>query len=78
MIKPDEIALINLVLACDGLPSVLWDYLGKREYYILDKWADKGYWDYGSSLRAGWLTDEGKKKFWDILLQIRGGHDDPG
>ncbi len=28
----------------------------KREIYILNKWADKGWYDYGVSLDLGWLT----------------------
>lgn len=31
----------------------------KRAAYILEKWSDKGWYDYGVSLRAGWLTTEG-------------------
>ena len=31
----------------------------KRAAYIFSKWADKGWYDYGVSLMAGWLTDEG-------------------
>lgn len=30
-----------------------------RGLYILEKWDRKGWWDYGVSLRAGWLTDAG-------------------
>lgn len=32
----------------------------KRAAYILGKWANKGWYDYGVSVMAGWLTDEGK------------------
>lgn len=31
----------------------------KRAEYILKKWTDKDWWDYGVSLRTGWLTEEG-------------------
>lgn len=29
----------------------------KRFYYILGKWADRGWWEYGVSLRGGWFTE---------------------
>jgi len=32
----------------------------KRAAYILQKWSDKQWYDYGISVMAGWLTDEGK------------------
>jgi len=32
----------------------------KRAACILEKWAGKGWYDYGVSVMAGWLTDEGK------------------
>ena len=35
----------------------------KRKTSILEKWSDKGLWEYGVSLRAGWLT----KKGWEWL-----------
>jgi hypothetical protein len=28
-----------------------------RVHYVLDKWAGKGWWNYGVSLRTGWFTD---------------------
>ena len=31
----------------------------KRALYLLDKWADKGWYEYGTSLDLGWLTKEG-------------------
>ena len=31
----------------------------KRAEYLLGKWTDKGWWDYGVSLRTGWLTEKG-------------------
>lgn len=30
----------------------------KRAYYLLDKWTNNGWWDYGVSLRSGWFTPE--------------------
>jgi hypothetical protein len=32
----------------------------KRAAYICDKWTRKGWYDYGVSVLAGWLTDEGQ------------------
>jgi len=32
----------------------------KRAAYICDKWTAKGWYDYGVSVLAGWLTEEGK------------------
>lgn len=29
-----------------------------RAEYLLHKWARAGWWEYGVSLRSGWLTDE--------------------
>ena len=64
MIKPDEHALAARVL---GHPEGqlrnesggLFDTT-KRELYILLKWAGNGWWEYGVSVRAGWLTPLGR------------------
>ena len=29
-----------------------------RAYYLLEKWTRQGWWEYGVSVRSGWLTDE--------------------
>lgn len=31
----------------------------KRAAYIFEKWTDKGLYDYGVSVMAGWLTEKG-------------------
>lgn len=31
-----------------------------RVLYILEKWSGKGWWEYGVSLRCGWMTQDGK------------------
>ena len=31
----------------------------KRAWYLLGKWADKGWYDYGVTLDMGWITREG-------------------
>jgi len=33
----------------------------KRAWYLLQKWSDKGWYDYGVTLDLGWLTDKGKE-----------------
>ena len=63
MVKPDEIEFIKRVRATERIPSSEWDSLTKKQYYWLDKWTDKGFWEYGVSLRSGWLTAEGKNEF---------------
>jgi len=32
----------------------------KRAAYICEKWTEKGWYEYGVNVLAGWLTDEGK------------------
>lgn len=34
----------------------------KRAWKILEKWADKGWYEYGVSLDMGWLTAKGKEE----------------
>lgn len=31
----------------------------KRLHYVLNKWTDKGWWEYGTALTSGWLTEAG-------------------
>jgi len=33
----------------------------KRAWYLLQKWADKGWYTYGVTLDLGWITEEGMK-----------------
>lgn len=28
----------------------------RRLYYLLEKWADNDWWEYGVSMRCGWFT----------------------
>jgi hypothetical protein len=71
MIKRDEIELMRLVLSNEentpAIPSALWGSLTKRQYYLLEKWAYKGWWEYGVSSRSGWLTPEGKKALRKVI-----------
>jgi hypothetical protein len=32
---------------------------GKRAAYLCEKWTDKGWYEYGVNVLAGWLTKEG-------------------
>ncbi len=34
----------------------------KRAWYLLEKWSEKGWYDYGVSADLGWLTDKGKEE----------------
>ena len=66
--KPDELRLLReLQRRSAGGQHVyvraLVDELGihpKRGAYILDKWTGKGWYDYGVSVMAGWLTEKGR------------------
>ena len=63
-----ELALVILDASGKGVPpgflGELWwmdrGYPDKRFYSLLAKWARKGWWEYGVSLRGGWLTDVGR------------------
>lgn len=33
----------------------------KRAWYLLNKWANRNWYDYGVTLDLGWLTDKGKE-----------------
>jgi hypothetical protein len=60
--KADEIRLYSALKARKspyGLADEVFDEVGihpKRGNAILEKWCDKGWWDYGVSARAGWFT----------------------
>lgn len=60
--KEDERTLMK-ALATEGRHTRdVVDDLGmnhKRAAYILEKWTDKGWWDYGVSVMAGWFTERG-------------------
>lgn len=75
MIKPDEQDFILSILvnkgrllkdAFDPNTTDLFhddDDLTKREYAILKKWAKRGHWDFGVSIRTGWMTESGIRFF---------------
>ena len=33
----------------------------KRTEYLLGKWTDRDWWEYGVTVRTGWLTEKGCK-----------------
>jgi hypothetical protein len=63
-LKADEIELMALVLEDPDVlrQGTVEDQLKRfpRLGYILTKWADKGLWGSGVSLRAGWVTPRGR------------------
>lgn len=63
MRKPDEIEYYAAIRAKGRgvFADVVAENIGMewgRAEYLLEKWADNGWWDYGVTLRSGWLTDE--------------------
>lgn len=69
--KPDELQFLKLMqqkgkcplLRKHGLmPRELLPESGlpaKRMWYLLDKWADKDWYEYGTTLDLGWMTPKG-------------------
>ena len=39
------------------------EFVPKQAWRTLEKWCDKGWYDYGVSIDLGWLTDKGKEVF---------------
>ena len=64
MIKPDEIALFRAVLETKRWPrDVVPDGMHhKRLWAICEKWARKGFYEYGVSCDLGWFIDVGYMK----------------
>ena len=68
MKKQHELELMRIILDSDGrIPDSLIDVLTKIQYAVLRKWADREYWEYGVSLRTGWITSEGESAFKEYL-----------
>jgi len=65
-VKPDERAFLAALQAEPTLPPrAVIAALGmnpKRAHYLLDKWAERGWYDYGVCIDLGWLTIEGKNE----------------
>jgi len=66
--KEDERRLLDAVLS-GASPESIAD-VTPRWGYILSKWADAGLWNYGVSLRSGWLTSDGVE--WAAIVLERG------
>lgn len=70
MMKMDEWQLVVMALENGGrLPDKKQDELSKREYRLLEKWTGRDHWDYGVSLRTGWMTKEGVEYFRGLAQQ---------
>jgi hypothetical protein len=39
----------------------------KRAWYLLEKWSDKDWYNYGVTLDLGWLEEEGMKKAEELI-----------
>lgn len=60
MIHKEERSLMVIVLGFHGrIDPSYWDQLSKQDKYYLEKWSRKRWWNYGVSLRSGWLEKEG-------------------
>ncbi len=68
--KPDERELL-VAVADRGLAEGIGEFpreiaqtLGmnwKRANYLFEKWTRRGWYDYGTNVDLGWLTDAGRK-----------------
>lgn len=43
----------------------------KRAWYLLEKWSDKGWYDWGISMDLGWLTEDGIFKAKEVAMTIK-------
>lgn len=39
----------------------------KRAWYLLEKWSNKGWYDYGVTLDLGWVTDKGENIITEMI-----------
>jgi hypothetical protein len=61
-VKPDERHLLMTVAEGRAKPRNVGEAAGmpyKRVCYLCEKWAGKGWYDYGVSVDLGWLTEAG-------------------
>ena len=71
--KEDEIDMMRFLVEAEAskgrTSSLLLNYVSdsKRKHYILKKWTEKRWWDYGVSMRSGWPTDEGMEAIKEVL-----------
>lgn len=70
--KPDEARLLKHLAA--AMPEDTTEWHGEEAYnaaaamgiprkrveYFLEKWAQRFWWEYGVSIRLGWMTKEGR------------------
>ncbi len=62
--------MIQMLTPAMGRPLIIMaDELGeyadippKRVYYLLNKWSAKDWFEWGMTMRTGWLTDAGKAR----------------
>ena len=68
MLKEDEIYFWNLIKKeLSTSEKTVQDIINgkdfsmhyKRVWYLLEKWSQKGWYDYGVSIDLGWITPEG-------------------
>ena len=65
VIKPDEKCFMVALHEAGGknprplINSDDFEMHYKRAWYLLNKWAEKGWYDWGVTLDMGWLTEEG-------------------
>lgn len=53
------------LIYADGFPMHY-----NRAGYILEKWADKGWYDYGVNIELGWLTEDGESKAIELIHKM--------
>lgn len=78
-IKDDEIEFLQyLISKCNngngycqpGRDAVAeYNMNDKRKTYILNKWDNKGLWDYGVSLYSGWFKTENKDEIFKKITE---------
>jgi len=69
-VKRDEFTLLReaAIMVSVGRAVYMREFTGmlgipeKRAVYILQKWADKGWYDHSVNVMAGWLTDKGMEQ----------------
>lgn len=60
--KADELELMKAINGLGSMPRAAAAEIGmsdKRLGYILGKWSDKGWYEYGVNVALGWLTPSG-------------------
>lgn len=62
--KDDEQALLNYLNAGENALEAVKDLRipPKRAGFILEKWTERGWWEYGVGVFHGWLTSDGREE----------------